>query len=1004
MPPRVSNSSLAVRSNRKSGKHSRASSAKSLPTATSGTSNRKKPSKRGLDGSELSEHRQKRHRLDLDSEVAHQGGLDHSSRDRPYKNAEDSDVDEGSDSEGNTWLMGQVDSEDDSDIDSDEAFGESDQEAFEGYIFRGSSSDKKKSHRTSRHTAIGDEDDIDLNEEQMQDEGDDDDDDESLGEDAVELVTMLDSFEEERRVKDAAEKKSSSRERHANAGSHESESEPEDHDSSSSDELEDAEEDEDGQSQLLKIQDLISSLDREEQTATPILRKADIHESVAPTESVSIQKISIEDLLPTISDPKMKHASKLLRDEATSSKRSGRTKKLEAPLPKRQQDRLDRAAANEQAKKTLERWVDTVKENRRAEHISFPLKGPDGADPDGQTRLMPVSKPTNALEGVIQTILHESGLVGTSGKTDDEQIRKYEELQTKKLPLEEVMRRRAELRKARELLFREEIRARRIKKIKSKAYRRVHRKEQEKAVQMERDMLIADDANLSEEERELHDRKRAEERMGAKHRESKWAKGMKQSGRTVWDDDARSGVTEMARRNEELRRRIEGKEIKDGDSWSEASSDDTESEYDEEADVNARGKSSIQRQISRLVSTNDEAVERTSGLASLPFMKRADAARKAQNEEDIARIQRDLDDSTDPTSEHDEDDPSASFSGRRTYGPATIATNVTDAQNKSINEFEEVDDSELEMQSDKAQRVEVDVKNMKKPAPRSSSNVKPLQHGAKGLESDHTEPVIGTNPWLSGSKRQEGKHGEEYTERKTPETDETFWLLDNKTKAKISRTAMTIKQKPPSPDNGVSKIATAPEISTEILSAPDTDGWVTVSYDTKDRDDSSDIDSSEDSHMPFVIRNQELVRRGFAGEDVVADFEQEKREIMQDEGDKVIDETLPGWGSWTGEGISKRQQKHSQGKVLKKQEGIKPEDRKDAKLERVIINEKRVKKNVKYLADSLPHQFESRLQYERSLRLPKGPEWQTKQTYQDGTKPRVLLKQGVILPPTKPLL
>lgn len=59
---------------------------------------------------------------------------------RRRRGGDDDSVDEGSDSEGNKWTMGHVDSEDDSDIDSDEAFGESDEERFEGWTFRGSSS------------------------------------------------------------------------------------------------------------------------------------------------------------------------------------------------------------------------------------------------------------------------------------------------------------------------------------------------------------------------------------------------------------------------------------------------------------------------------------------------------------------------------------------------------------------------------------------------------------------------------------------------------------------------------------------------------------------------------------------------------------------------------------------------------------------------------------------------------------------------------------------------
>lgn len=48
----------------------------------------------------------------------------------------------GSDSEGHQWKIGQVDSDDDSELDSDEAMGESDEERFDGFSFRGSSTMK----------------------------------------------------------------------------------------------------------------------------------------------------------------------------------------------------------------------------------------------------------------------------------------------------------------------------------------------------------------------------------------------------------------------------------------------------------------------------------------------------------------------------------------------------------------------------------------------------------------------------------------------------------------------------------------------------------------------------------------------------------------------------------------------------------------------------------------------------------------------------------------------
>jgi U3 small nucleolar RNA-associated protein 14 len=107
----------------------------------------------------------------------------------------------------------------------------------------------------------------------------------------------------------------------------------------------------------------------------------------------------------------------------------------------------------------------------------------------------------------------------------------------------------------------------------------------------------------------------------------------------------------------------------------------------------------------------------------------------------------------------------------------------------------------------------------------------------------------------------------------------------------------------------------------------------------------SDSDSDSNSvRLPFAMRDQELIKRAFAGADVVGEFEAEKRQTIEDEDDKIVDNTLPGWGAWTGDGVSKREKARNKGRFLTKVEGIKEANRKDAKLDKVIINEKRVKK------------------------------------------------------------
>jgi U3 small nucleolar RNA-associated protein 14 len=59
----------------------------------------------------------------------------------PSQAAENDGAEYGSDSEGNEWQLGGLAEDDnDSEIESDEAFGESDDERFQGYAFRGTKS------------------------------------------------------------------------------------------------------------------------------------------------------------------------------------------------------------------------------------------------------------------------------------------------------------------------------------------------------------------------------------------------------------------------------------------------------------------------------------------------------------------------------------------------------------------------------------------------------------------------------------------------------------------------------------------------------------------------------------------------------------------------------------------------------------------------------------------------------------------------------------------------
>ncbi|EEU46867.1 uncharacterized protein NECHADRAFT_35954 [Fusarium vanettenii 77-13-4] len=378
----------------------------------------------------------------------------------------------------------------------------------------------------------------------------------------------------------------------------------------------------------------------------------------------------------------------------------------------------------------------------------------------------------------------------------------------------------------------------------------------------------------------------------------------------------------MARKDEELRRRKEGR----------AGGSDESSESDSDSD---NGDASLRRQLAALEEEEDVPQK---GLMSMKFMQKAEAAKKEANDALIRQIQRELD-----GEEFDGDgDEEMEEVGRRQYGAA-------------------------EGQAFKPA--------FEKPT-RTAKKQKPTE------DSDDDDDVVittngaGYNPAIPNITSLDSS--------RTVSSTAGAWSRGETRRKKKGQSAANVG------DLDLSSNVIVASHKSKNKSKPD--------------EEASDAESDTDQHLPLAIRDQEMVARAFAGEDVVGEFDREKADVAEEDDDKVVDNTLPGWGSWVGDGVSEKEKKRHQGRFLTKVEGIKKKDRKDAKLDKVMINEKRIKKNDRYLASQLPHPFESRQQYERSLRLPVGPEWQTKETFQDSTKPRVLMKQGIIAPMSKPTI
>lgn len=632
-----------------------------------------------------------------------------------------------------------------------------------------------------------------------------------------------------------------------------------------------------------------SSDDENDEENQNLLREAIKSISGGNDVSVSNKKLAES----TVENPfALPQASNDQNSTANSfAEQTGSVKPLSIPAPQRIKDRADREAAYDLAKNELDKWTDTIRTNRQAEHLQFPIN-PSESHTSASPFTPATASERSELEEKVASILNQSQL------NDEKQASTFEETTPSKLSAEEVKKRRDQLRYMRDLMFREEQRAKRIKKIKSKSYRKIHKKERERMAELERS---EDDENEDEGKRSKDaERDRALERATLRHKNnSKWAKQVLEHGLTR-DSRTRGDIEEMLRQSDALRQKIRG---------------DRDEDSDEPAiDIH---DSSREPELTK------------KGVLGMKFMQDAEKRERDSND----RLMRD---DYDSTSENEN-------LGRKSFNPAGQQLK------RDLRHLEEADEAD-------SARSQSTSKNARRP------NKARFERGEESIEyrqadSDQGSPEVAaskskgtspnpldqsvTNPWLTGELNTLGAN----------KVNLSSVSKDNRTKDPKHRSS-----------------------NTKIL-LENTFGDTLI----------------REKHLS--LQQQDLVKAAFAGDDVVNEFNAEKQAEIDEDKDQEVDETLPGWGSWSNEKAPIQK--------IRKVAGINEKHRRDYKKADVIINEKLDKKASKYQASAVPFPFENRQQYERSLRMPIGQEWVTKDTFQRQTKPRVIVKRGSIIDPIR---
>ncbi|KAL1704517.1 Utp14 protein-domain-containing protein [Schizophyllum commune] len=909
-------------------------------------------------------------------------------------------IGENSDEEGG------LDSEDDEEIESDDAFDEDDDDRFAGFFTRKTKKEKKPGKQVE----------VDLNEDSDGGEGsklEGNNDSEEEGEeeegDPDEFYDMLDVLdgvakiesgsddEDETPAQDDAPMKSAPSQSAFESEDDQEEDEDDgesgaDEDEESVDDFAPSDMDEDAPEGMEDLANFVSTLD----TSSGTKRKPDANDDSAlhtrpakrrilpeQTEAgpenefraaTTGSKIGLDDLLAPLASEStstlqsLKQAAKALRPSVSSSKRKAQT--LSAPLAQRAQERLDREAAYEQTKEEVDKWTDTMKRIRQADHLSFPLQRPTR---DGESSLVAKFKPTTALETSVDRLLKTAALRESDlERTEDAMLEGQSELTG-----EEVAERRAELRKMRELMTRAELKARRANKIKSKAYRKLQRRAKDKLAATDSDAEINDEDPEGQARRDLE---RARERATLRHKHTgKWARAQKGKH----DDNSRAAMEEMLDRGERLRRRIEGKDSDDDESDSDEDEDEEEGEVDPEA-IKRRAFD----ELAGLDAKGKEAEEGQSkgarAVFEMKFMKEAMARKDAEAARVVDDYVRELGGAASGSEDGEQgdagqDDPSGVVSlrqgGRLTFRPGVAASDASSVTLKSTDFVSPVEEGPSRFSADVADE---------------NPWLAPRETAAKAARKKNEVVVSKDSKALDKSRAKMEKRAKKRQAEKEKAADEAVVEIDV-TKVLTRSTEGKEKKGKKGEKEGFKEEATAPAATSAFDSEDDSEDEAELQEQA--------LKKGKKNKGPTAFTQRDLVAKAFAGDNVVQQFEEAKQAEVNADAPKEIDTTLPGWGSWGGAGLKKR----TKPKFVKQIPGVAPAARADAGKKHLIVSERKDKKAAKYLVRDLPYPYTSAAQYERSMERPLGAEWNTRVGFQRATLPKVVKKMGTVIDPLEKL-
>ncbi|XP_023636335.1 uncharacterized protein C57A7.06 [Capsella rubella] len=359
---------------------------------------------------------------------------------------------------------------------------------------------------------------------------------------------------------------------------------------------------------------------------------------------------------------------------------------VHAPLPMPEQERLERGAVKRLVDEVFSKWVSQVKRKREATTVYFNQDVNVGYSTVGA--IASKFQPRTEFEMKMASLLgdHE---IWEADKEDGAMLLELNEASF--VSMEDHIKKHNHIAKMRSMLFRVDLKSKRIKKIKSKIYHRLKNKDLKKS-----GVGAIMDPAMAKEEAKKQEIRRVEERMTLKHKNTgRWPKRMVRLGLNRKYDGTRAAISEQLQINATLSRKMNSKK-------DESSSDESDAELDDGSDQDTC-KLIAKAKEKTLKAVEDDEVP-ISGAMALPFMTRAVEKKNEEAKEEAKRAVEEYEELGNSVGAENSRK-STNVGGRRVFGGETPKGSKKESDNffdNSGSSDNDTEDNDLEAVKDNA--------------------------------------------------------------------------------------------------------------------------------------------------------------------------------------------------------------------------------------------------------------------------------------------------------------